>query len=372
MKKKKIIIISIAIILIIALAIYHHIKIKDKLAVAKINPVLVKIQKPILQSIPVTASATGSLIARKSTIITPRASGYIRAILFHEGETVKERQILFKLDYQTQKNALTAAKAAYLLSKVEFDRDAKFLKKGFITQDLFYSAKATMKQNQAALQTAETNLKDRTITAPFDGALGSLSVSLGDFVNPGNTLTTLVDNKNLRVEYALPVKYLNQLQLNQTVIVTDSAKKNKISAKVSYIAPEIDQSTQTISVHAHVNNSKKLFKPGEYVTVQQNIGSAKKALLVPEQSVLASINGYHVFIVKKNKAIKTSVKIGERIKNKIVITAGLKPIDEVIVAGENEVKNGVGVSVGSTIKNKTKPPISHTHTHTKKHAIDKN
>jgi len=356
LKNKKIIAITLAIILIIALAIHHHLKIKDKLAAAKINPVLVKVQKPILQSIPVTASATGSLIARKSTIISPRAPGYIRAILFHEGETVKAGKILFKLDYQTQKDALTGAKAAYLLSKVEYDRDAKFLKKGFITQDLYYSAKATMKQNQALLQTAETNLKDRTITAPFDGTLGSLSVSLGDYVSSSNTLTTLVDNKNLRVEYALPVKDLNQLQLNQTVVVTDSAKKNKITAKVSYIAPQIDQSTQTISVHAHVNNSKELFKPGEYVTVIQNIGSAQKALLVPEQSVLASINGYHVFIVKKNKAIKTSVKIGDRIKNKVVITSGLKPTDEVIVAGENEVKDGMSVSVRIP---------THTHTHTK-------
>lgn len=344
-KKKKIIIITLAIILIVALAIHHHIKIKDKLAAEKTTPVLVKVQKPIQQSITKTVSATGSLIARKSTVITPRAAGYVRAILFHEGETVKSGQILFQLDSQTQKDALTGAKAAYLLSKVEFNRDAKFLKKGFITQDLYYSAKATMKQDQATLQTAETNLKDRTITAPFDGTLGSLSVSLGDYVNPGDTLTTLVDNKNLRVEYALPVKDLNELQLNQNVIVTDSAKKNKITATVSYIAPQIDQSTQTISVHARVINNKELFKPGEYVTILQNIGFAKKTLLVPEQSVLASINGYHVFIVKKNKAIKTPVKIGDRIKNKVVITSGLKATDEVIVAGENEVKDGMNVDV---------------------------
>ena len=68
-----------------------------------------RVEKPIQQSLAITANATGSLVADKSTIITPRASGYIRAILFHEGETVKAGQVLFQLDSQAQQDALTAA-----------------------------------------------------------------------------------------------------------------------------------------------------------------------------------------------------------------------------------------------------------------------
>lgn len=343
--KKKIIITIALIIVIIVIAILHHHKQLAVLTQKKNSPILVHTQKPISTSLPESVTTTGSLIADKSTVITPRASGYIRAILFHEGETVKKGQVLFQLDAKTQQDALIAAKAADSLSQLQFKRDQIFLKKGFVTQDTFYAAKVAMKQNQAALETAETNLSDRTITAPFDGTLGSLTVSLGDYVNPGNTLTTLIDNKHLRVEYALPVKDVDKLQLNQAVIITDTTGKNKMAATVSYISPQVDATTQMISVHARVNNTLQLFKPGEYVTLSQNLGVQKNTLQVPEQSVLASINGYHVFVVKHHQAIKTPVKIGNRMQGNVVIISGIKSSDAVIVAGQNEVKNGADVKL---------------------------
>lgn len=349
-KVKIILIVSAILIFLIALLVHHHAKKVDMLdqqQAANNKPILVRVQKPIQQSLAITAKATGTLIADKSTIITPRASGYIRAIRFHEGDQVKTNQVLFELDSQTQKNALTAAQAAYALSKVVYDRDARFLKRGFITQDMYYSAKATLKQNEAALQTAQTNLKDRTITAPFSGTVGSLSVSLGDYVNPGNTLTTLTDNKQLRVKYALPAKQLNAIQLNQSVSVVDPANRNHIIATVSYISPTVDANTQTIAVHANINNKKGLFKPGEYVTVSQKLGSEKNALLVPQQSVLASINGYHVFVVKNNKIKQVPVKIGDQENGNVVIQSGLAPTDQVVIAGENEVKPNQTVSIAT-------------------------
>jgi len=343
-KKKILISLSIIIILMIASIIFFTHKTKKSSTPIKIPPVLVQVAKPIQQSIPQTITTTGNLIADKSTIITPRASGYIKSIHFHEGETVKAAQILFQLNFQIQKNALSSAKAAENLSQLQFDRDKKFLKKGFITQDTYYTAQVTLKQNQAALETAQINFDQRTITAPFDGTIGAIPVSVGDYVNPGNKLTTLVDNLHLRAEYAVPVTELNQLHRNQIISITDTTKKNKINATVSYISPSIDQASQTISVHAKVDNQLQLFKPGEYVTVIQNLGVQKNALLVPEQSVLASINGYAVFTVKNNKAIRTPVKIGNRLNGNVIILSGLKSTDDVIVTGENEVKNGQTVT----------------------------
>lgn len=338
-KKKPLIIASIIAIIFIAYILHHHKTPKTP----AIPAVSVRVEKPIQQSITQTTTTTGTLIADKSTTITPRASGYITAISFQEGQTVKAGEVLFQLDSQTQQNALAAAQASFALSKLQYDRDAQFLKKGFITQDMYYSAKVALKQNQAKLQEAQTDLADRTITAPFDGTVGGQSVSLGGFVNPGNTLTTLVDNNHLRAEYALPVKNLNQIQLNQPVIIFDSAKKNKITATVSYVAPSIDTATQTISVHANLDNTAHIFKPGEFVTITQTIGTQQQTLLVPEQSILASINGYHVFVVKNNKAIKTLVKIGDHINGNVIITSGLSPADQVIIAGENQVKDGMSV-----------------------------
>jgi len=343
-KKKWVFILIIAAIAAILFFIIHH---RDTATQLKVqSPAIpVRIKKPIQQSLTQTANATGYLIANKSTIISPRAAGYVKKIFFHEGEAVKKGDVLFQLDDQTQADTLASAKAAADVSKLQYDRDKIYLSKGFITQDLFYSAKVTWEQNEAALKTAETNYTQRKIRAPFAGMLGSLAISIGDYVNPGATLTTLVDNHHLRVEYALPVKYLNQIKLNQVVKIKSTTNLNTIDAKVSYISPAVNQNTQNISVHARINNTALQFKPGEYVSITQEIGLHKNTLLVPEQSIIASINGYSVFIVKKNKAVRVTVKTGEHINGNVIITQGLKITDKVIVAGQDDLKNNQSITI---------------------------
>ena len=340
--RKKIIIIAVIIAALSALILFLHHGKNDSVTMTSIP---VRVQNPIQQSLPHTETTTGYLIAKQNTNITPLASGYIRSINFHEGQLVQKGDVLFQLDDDTQKNALASAEASAKLSDLQYERDKKLLARGFITQEMVYTAKVTNQQNQAALQTAQTNFAERTITAPFTGTAGAITTSIGDYVSPGTALTALVDNQTLRAQYTLPAKNLNELQINQPVVVQTSTGTVKINATVSYISPAIDQSSQTIAVHAKIDNNKNLFKPGEYVTITQSLGNNKNTLLLPEQSVLASIDGYSVFTVQNNHAIRTAVKIGDRIDGKVIIKSGLSAKDSVIVAGQNEVKDNQAVSI---------------------------
>lgn len=343
MKNIKIIIIFLVIACLIAI-FFHH-RHQQQLASNKISALLVRTEKPIIKSIAKTTTTTGSLVAIESTQITPRTSGYIQSIAVHEGESVAKGQILFQLNDHAEKDALLAAKANYSLSLLRFKQEEKLLPKGYITKDTFDATKVTLKQNKATLQAAEKNLADRTITAPFNGTVGALPVSVGDYVNPGNTLTTVVNTKHLRAEYALPSKDLNALQLKQSVTISAAGDKENIQAAVSYIAPSIDQTSQTIDVHARVNNTDSLFKPGEYVVITQNLGVTKNAMLIPEQSILATINGYSVFVVKNNKAVRVPVKVGDHLHGNAVILNGISPHDQIIIAGQNQVKNNQAVKL---------------------------
>lgn len=305
----------------------------------------VKVQTLIEKNIAQTTSTTGYLTADKNTMITPRASGYIKSIDFHEGAFVNAGDTLFQLNDQAEKNALAAAQATFALSKIQYDRDKTLLTRGFITQNVFYTAKMTLKQNQAALQVAELNLRDRAIKAPFSGTAGSIDVSLGDLVNPGKQLTTLVDNQHLRVVYTLPSTHLNQIKVGQSVSIVNDADKKPIVATVNYVSPQVAQATQTIAVHAAIDNTAQQLKPGEYVTITQTIGESKHVLLVPEQSVLASMNRYTVFIAKNNHAIRVPVTVGQHVDGHVVVTAGLKPNDQLIIAGQDQLKNNAPIII---------------------------
>lgn len=342
--QKKIVFIGLSVLLIGGFFFLHH---QHSEQVSTPTAVPVKVETPLQKSLAQTIKTTGYLSAKESTAITPLAAGYIRTIDFHEGQLVQKGDTLFQLDNEAQKNALASAQAAAQLSALQFERDKKLLARGFITQEMYYTAKVTDQQNQAALQTAQTNLAQRTITAPFAGTVGAISTSIGNYVTPGTAITTLVDNAHLRAEYTLPATNLAAITIGAPVTISTNTNNGNTTAAVTYIAPAIDESTQTIAVHARIDNTKNLFKPGEYITITQSLGSNNNTLLLPEQSVLASIDGYSVFIVQNNHAIRTPVKIGDRVDGNVVIVSGLSPKDLVITTGQNEVKNNQAIKLAT-------------------------
>lgn len=345
---KKIIISLCAALLIIALVVgiaiyFHHHATQPKTIT---SPSLVELSAVKTTLIPNTATATGNLVANQSTIVSPKTNGYVTAIDYQEGEHVKAGQVLIQLDNQSEKENLKSAETALALSQLQYDRNRHLLKRGLITHDVYYNAKVAYQKNQAAVTTDKTNLANKTITAPFDGIIGARNISVGDFVSAGSKLTNLVDIAKLRVEYSLPTIYLSQLKLGQSIIVTPSDLPNeKFIGKVSYISPSIDPETQTITVHAVLNNKNNELKPGEFVNITQKLGPPKKAILIPTQSLFASLKGYYVYSVKNNKAIKIPVHIGKKFENTTEITKGLSQGNEIVVAGQQYLSENKPVKI---------------------------
>lgn len=240
-----------------------------------VHPIPVSVITVHDQTLPINATASGYLQAIKNTTITPPVSGYMQSIPFHAGDHVNQGDVLFQLDNAKEKNALSAAKANDTLSRLQYERNKKLLKQGFITQDVYYTSKVTMKQNAAALKTAQTDLAEKTITAPFSGTLGEIKVSIGDYITPGTALTSLVDDQHLRVSYTLPLRDLPLIQLNQAVSIISDVTENKIIAHVTFISPTIDQDTQTILLNATFDNHQNIFKPGEFVRSKLSFFSTK-------------------------------------------------------------------------------------------------
>ena len=337
-----------SIIVVILLMIGAYIKLtshKTPHAQTKTAAIPVKVMTLHTQALPINEKTTGYLQAIENTTITPRVAGYIKSIPFQPGAKVKKDQVLFQLDNQKERDALASAKANYDLSKIQYLRNKKLLKEGFITQDLYYTSKVTMQQNAANLQIAQTNLAEKKIIAPFSGTIGATNTSIGDYVTPGNALTTLVDNKQLRVSYTLPAKDLTLVKLNQSVTIGSQSTNNNITGYVSFISSTVDQDTQTIVENAAFNNNPQAFKPGEFVHLSQHIADNQHALFVPEQSVLADLNGYSVYVVKNQKAVQIPVKVASRQDGKILITAGLKPTMQLIVDGQTQVHDGEKVTI---------------------------
>lgn len=285
----------------------------------------------------------GHLIAYNATWVTSHTPGFIKAILFHEGDFVEQGQPLILLDPTKIKAKLQADAAQLNASQNKYAIEQGLHEKGIISTPKLQQQHAQKAQNQAQLQKDEATLKEMIIRAPFTGYLGSKKVNIGQHIDTSKHLVHLVDRHNLQVKYHIPAEHVSAVQLGQIVAI--KGDRHTFKGQINFIAPNIDPETGTVEIHAQVNNDDNQHWPGQFVKVQQPTSAPKSHTVIPEQTVLSNLGGHYVFIVHNHKAKKQKVKLGDDLGGCIVIQEGLDPDDNLIIAGEHQVHDDEPIKI---------------------------
>ena len=348
MKKPYKLLILVTIVIIIALILIFTLSHKNKNSFSS-SPIPVYVSKPTIIPLSNKVSVIASISAKQQTYVTSKNDGYIKNILFNEGQQVKANAPLIQLDTTKTKSQFMADQTAYLIQKSEYEEDLKLYQKGLISKDDMDADHAKYASDQAQLIADQKLLQEMTIRAPFSGTLGAKTISIGDYITAAQKLVLLVDRNDLLAEYNLPERYAPALKVGQTVVIKNNSLPNQtFTGKIEYIAPDVDTATRTIAIHASINDPNHELLPGQYVTVSQQLSKARQALFIPEQSIIESLSGASVYIVTNDdKAKKVSVQLGTRYKGLIEVTNGLSINDQVITAGQNQLKANMPVKIVS-------------------------
>lgn len=283
----------------------------------------------------------GTLTSLDSIDITSEIAGQIVSISFQPGTFVHKGTVLIQLDSSVMKSELASAKASFALSETNYKRLQQLAVKNLASGQALDKAYADLREKQNSMNVKEVQLAKLTLRAPFSGTLGSKQVSIGQYVKVGQPLVHLVANQKLRVEYNLPERLLPKIHDGQTVQISSDAFPRKIfRGKVNYIAPAVDKETRTIAVEALIDNPAYRLSEGLFVRIKHQLGHPRKRLLIPEESLIPTINGQKVFIVRQGHAYTVHVKTGAHHAAMTEIAQGLSANDTVIVRGQHKLKEG--------------------------------
>lgn len=283
----------------------------------------------------------GSLASIDTIDISSELSGQIVAIHFKSGSQVVKGQLLIQLDDTVLKSKLATANANLSLSETNHSRISELAKRGLASEQALDQASADLQNKQNQVKVNQAQLQKLSLIAPFSGTLGSKKVSVGQYVNVGQPLVRLIANQQLRVEYSLPERFLARLHKGQHVkILSDAFPTTTFEGVVNYIAPSIDKETRTIAVEALIDNRKQHLSPGLFVRVSHQLGKEQKRLFVPEESLIPTINGQKIFVLRKGRAVALRVLTGAHYQGMTEINRGLKSDDVVIVRGQHKLKEG--------------------------------
>jgi membrane fusion protein (multidrug efflux system) len=289
----------------------------------------------------------GTLKANAEVVIKAEISGKLKEILFTEGSEVKAGDELIRFEDELFIAGKDKAEAAYMLHKAEYERMNKLYKQNVGSLKEYEKTLAEMNGARAQLSEAQFQLSKTSIKAPFAGLIGIMKVGAGNIVQQHTELVTIVDNSNVKVEFMIPARFIEDIAVGQSVeISVDSFPDKTFSGMVDAVDSEVDTKNHSILVRAVVPNPDGLLKHGLFANVTLVTGEKSDVLLVDEESLDREGSREFVWAIdEKGRAYMKQVLIGARDDHGVEVVAGLKEGEYVVTAGHLKLSNGVKVKI---------------------------
>lgn len=343
-------------LVLLAVHVFSHETSSRKSQTAASLPIPVYVATAHEAIIPLTLQAYGHMRAVQSAALSFAVSGYITQIDAHAGERIHQGRLIAKLDDQADQAALKSLKADLALNQATYERMLQIQKFGGISQQMIDSQKADFVKAQAQVEQQEVLIAQKTLRAPFDGVLGIFSESQGAYLSSGTALVSLVQQAPLLVQYSVPADVKPELEVGQSVMVNSDAFPHQVfTGLLTYISPEVNQNSGTLTLQARVENNDYLLVPGMFVSVRQMIDKNRRCLVIPDMALMTDIMGQYVFQVRGDLVYKVYVSVQDVIQGQALISKGLQSGDVIVTEGQ------LKLNTGDKIEILTSPPIEATH-----------
>ena len=288
--------------------------------------------------------AVGTTRANRAIQITPTAAGRITEINFHAGESVQAGDVLLRLDDDIQRADLIEAEARLGEAKRALERAQALMKSSATSRASVEKLVADMATAQANRDRATRRLRDRIVTAPFDGIVGFARVEIGERIEEGDAITTLDDLSVVEIEFSIPESLYGRIAPGKRVIADASAFPDRVfEGTIERIDSRIDPVSRAFKARAIIANPDNILPSGMFMHLSVVLDS-RNALTVPEEAIVVEGSQAYVFAVtpadKGLVAQRRDIVIGQRSFGSVEILEGVEEGDAVIIRGVQKARDG--------------------------------
>ena len=305
----------------------------------------VEVAQATRRAVAASYSGTTTLEALGESQVVAKTSGVALAVLVEEGQVVRAGQALVRLD--PDRPRLQVAQAAAQMHKLEnnYRRAQQLVEQRMISANDVDQIKYDLENARAVYRAASLELSYTTITAPISGVVASRSIKSGNFVQINSPIIRIVDASRLEATLNVPEREIAKLKPGQAVgLAVDALPGKQFTGTVARVAPVVDNGTGTFRVVASFPGDGEL-QPGMFSRLNINYDQRADALVVPRTALLEDGGEPAVYVVRDGKAQRTVLKLGYNDAGWVEVRDGLKPGDQVVIAGKAALREGSAVQV---------------------------
>ena len=320
------------------------------------------------QDVPIYLTGLGTVQALFTVGIHAQVDGKLQEVFFKEGQRVNRGDVLAKIDPRLYQAALDAAKAHKALDEAALTAAVKDLArfqalvlKNAETQqnvDLQQSKvdqnKASIAADDAAIETAQTNLDYTNIVAPNDGRMGVRMVDPGNILhaNDQGAIAILTQTEPITVTFTLPAQTLDDVRDAMARGAVEVAAYDRDNTRLlstgtlTTIDNLIDPTTASFRLKATFKNADEKLWPGEFVNARLLVDTRKDVVVIPPLAVQRGPRGLFAWVVKADgtvepRPIETSTTTGDR----TIVSSGVNDGDRVVTDGQYKLQANAPVTI---------------------------
>ena len=323
----------------------------DKTPTAE-NLVQVIVQAVTEQTLTTRIEALGTLYAKESIALTANVTNKVTRINFEDGQRIRKGHVLVEMTNAEETALLDEARINADEAKKQLDRVESLANKGAAPQSLLDQRQREYQAARSRVLATESRLKDLRLLAPFDGVVGLRNISVGALVTPGDVITQLNDDSQMKLDFTLPAIYLPSLAKGLPIVAISRDLGGRVFlGKVFSIDNQIDSVTRSIKVRALLDNSDRQLKQGMLMAV--NVEAGQRSSLVIAESALVSLSSHHfVFVITQQKqqpaqVMRRAIVIGERLPGVVEVLEGLALGEKVVTHGLQKIRDEQRVTISA-------------------------
>lgn len=366
----------------------------------------VTVASPVTEAITPFLEENGVIEAVAEAKVSSRVRGFVQEVRFEPGQEVKKGDVLYLIEQDQYQAEVNSAKAALEAAEADISvadsmvkvaeaeatraqqdlaREKTLMKRQAGSQATLDAAIAANDATEASLESARANVeaavagKGRsaaalaraqleldytTVRSPIDGRITQTEIKVGNLVESGTQLATVIDQSEVFVNFSISDRDMLAFMENRReemktgtryedpdwsevpiYLRRESDKGFPFAGVLNYVDQEgVDADTGTLGMRSIHENADNQLVPGLFVTVRIPTGDTAEALLVPEYAVLSDQRGRFVLAVdSKRKVQRLQVEVAKAISGWAIITDGLTADAKVVIDGLQRARPGLEV-----------------------------
>ncbi len=284
----------------------------------------------------VTASITGVVKYSGSNLTEGQSVSSGQTLLSVSGSTLAENNSIVRFN---------EAKSNFENAKAEYERQAELAKDKIVSERELQSSRTRYENTKTLYDNLSENFNSsgQTIKSPMNGFIRNIFVSNGEYVEAGQPVLAISQNKNLLIRAEVRQKYAPYLASIKTAVLKSQNSNNnftleELNGKILSIGKSVGSENFLIPVSLQIENNGA-FMPGEFIELYLKTEGNAKVITIPNEAILEDQGVYYVFVqINPELFEKRQVQPGATDGIRTEVTSGLSEKERIITQGAIHVK----------------------------------